>query len=488
MKINRFVSVIVLLVLALVFASCGGKKSSSAGSLSAQSQSEAKIDASINEMEKLAADFQAGKITAEDYQKQMEAMQSQIMSEFSSASATVTQNLAQAQSKAAPGNAAVQSAFAATAQQQQLMADYAAGKISAEEFTRGLAALQRGMFGALGLGELGMEDMSGDPSGLGVWSVSTKPPFENNILLGFGGGKFIAFDYHEVKSSPDGIAWSAPLKHPFQSAYFITYANNKFIMGGGGGGSLAHSNDGNAWTVQEEKETTFISREEPDMSNAVGDGYGGTDYSASVTDVAYGNGTFVAVGREVYSSRAAYSTDNGRSWKAVKLPDNYGYLDHVIFGNNTFVATASQNGSIMRSTNGISWEEARNPGIDVPNIVDIAFGNGRFVAVGYEGLLAYSTDGARWTSVKDSIFPYGGMQSIAFGNGWFVAGGEPYNNYTNNCLAFSSDGITWKPVNEISRLSGVEKVVFGNNRFVGIGRTIDDRDTVIVYSQQIKPR
>ncbi|MDR1837212.1 MAG: hypothetical protein LBQ89_06085, partial [Treponema sp.] len=118
-----------------------------------------------------------------------------------------------------------------------------------------------------------------------------------------------------------------------------------------------------------------------------------------------------------------------------------------------------------------------NSGIDA-----IAYGNGRFVAVGTDGKMAYSTDGVSWTAVLQ--VNNGGFSSriwgIAFGaagnaGGRFVAGGD------NGSMAYSADGASWAAVGEgilgtYTTLMGsratadISAVAYGNGRFVAVGQ------------------
>jgi hypothetical protein len=70
----------------------------------------------------------------------------------------------------------------------------------------------------------------------------------------------------------------------------------------------------------------------------------------------------------------------------------------------------------------------------------IAWGGGKFVAVGYDGKAAYSTDGTNWTAVGDSKFGTSAIRGIAWGGDKFVAVG----NYGK--MATSPDGTTWTAV------------------------------------------
>jgi hypothetical protein len=79
-------------------------------------------------------------------------------------------------------------------------------------------------------------------------------------------------------------------------------------------------------------------------------------------------------------------------------------------------------------------------------ITGIAYGNGKFVAAGFdddrpnEGIIAYSSDGIVWMKAPSSVdFK---ITRVFFGGGKFVIGG--YNTEKGAYLSESSDGISWQ--------------------------------------------
>ncbi len=89
----------------------------------------------------------------------------------------------------------------------------------------------------------------------------------------------------------------------------------------------------------------------------------------------------------------------------------------------------------------------------------IAYGNGKYVAVGYGGYITTSTDGINWTTPKQIISS--NLRVIAFGNGIFVtAGGKN--------IACSSDGNNWiisnPPLPFVNSL--FSRVAYNNGIFV----------------------
>ena len=101
-------------------------------------------------------------------------------------------------------------------------------------------------------------------------------------------------------------------------------------------------------------------------------------------------------------------------------------------------------GRRMSSRDGIHWEHVQHwavdGGDDANNLISVAFGKGKFVAVGgaFPGRILVSTDGAEWREVKQMKFR---VHPVLFApdlaGGRFVAGGP------GRQLFWSEDGETW---------------------------------------------
>ena len=118
-------------------------------------------------------------------------------------------------------------------------------------------------------------------------------------------------------------------------------------------------------------------------------------------------------------------------------------------------------------------------------ITNIAYGNGRFVAVGDEGKMAYSDDGTTWTAVADSTIwesDYGfgtfPITAITYDNNRWVAGGR------EGKIAYSDDnGVTWTAVanstiwdytNSYGDTAAFEikGIAYGGDKFVAVGGAV----------------
>jgi len=323
------------------------------------------------------------------------------------------------------------------------------------------------------------------------WTAITGIPFGSIKDIAYGNGKFVAVgcstDEKEGRMaySTDGINWTAVQDSPFSSAtkykyYYVrtvSYGNGRFVAGGYFGNSslslhvkIAYSSDGVTWT--EAADSTF----------------GSTWINRIVYGGSAGQEKFIAGGG---NGKMAYSTD-GITWTAITNSRLSGGILVYYAGDKWFAS--GKNGQIAYSADGITWTAVPNSpfGTDyeIPaNVAGIAYGNGKFVAVGYKGVvkgntiydyykIVYSTDGIDWTEATDITGVNRtqesgnnvGLYSVAYGNGKFVAAGEW------GVTASSTDGVSWKLVRineELGFRRVIWSVVYGGGKWV-LGSVYDD--------------
>jgi len=237
----------------------------------------------------------------------------------------------------------------------------------------------------------------------------------------------------------------------------VAYGDGRWVAVSSTGNRMAHSTDGVNWTAI--TSTGFSSVE-------------------AVSAVAYSDGTWVAVG----GTRVAHSTD-GISWTSTNLGATHGIFQGasivaVAYGNGRWVVVGSQ-GRMAHSTNGINWTAipagggAAGSQFSNNNLIhDIAYGNGRWVAVGSQGRMAHSTNGINWTGInagaEGSTFANNAsIANIAYGNGMWIALGQQGGR-----MATSEDGINWTaiPAEDSALTSGtVNSVAYGNGMWIAVG-------------------
>lgn len=236
----------------------------------------------------------------------------------------------------------------------------------------------------------------------------------------------IKFDVIFEIPSTNGINWTTPKevttdRDSFQSLRFI---NGQFILVNYYDGELCFTTDGVNWTSK----------------TPISDSY--------FYDIAYGNGRYVAVGRqgyiavltddfEVESYQWINTMDDG--WRSIVFANG----KFVVVGNQ-YVGEGDQYSRTSSSTDGINWTPLKQACGN-----DVTYGNGKFVSVGNNGGISVSSDGETWerATVQDgSNFSWTfDWISVTYKNGKFIAVGHEYVGYNNyiGIITTSIDGTTW---------------------------------------------
>jgi len=154
-------------------------------------------------------------------------------------------------------------------------------------------------------------------------------------------------------------------------------------------------------------------------------------------------------------------------------------LISVAYGGGKFVAVGFDGSAYpmcSTSTNGISWSQPLSLGITKIYLRSVIYANNKFVAVGYAPvsfgpMYATSTDGITWSTGKmnnSNTTAY--MSSVTYGGGKFVAVG--YNSTSSPMYATSTDGSTWTTPATIGNTVGfmnITSVTYGGGKFVAVG-------------------
>lgn len=263
-------------------------------------------------------------------------------------------------------------------------------------------------------------------------------PFAGSSLLdtAWGAGRYVAVGTRgRILSSTDGLTWNSPVQTA-AAAHLnaVVWLGDRFLAVGdrGGDGSNVHTSpDGVAWTPGAVTTDPTVSAVFQKLVAVAGNG-----------------STVVAVGGATTNYTAWRSTDAGRTWR---------FVGSQRPGDGGFVL-------------GAGVGEARATGV--------AWGNGRWVAVGAMGDWAVSVDdGQSWRTgrVDSQASVLVSLDRVAFDGQQFVAVGGQKRIYT------SDDGQTWARRYADETLSpalvkGHFRAVGGTaaQRLVVVG-TVDDR-------------
>lgn len=234
------------------------------------------------------------------------------------------------------------------------------------------------------------------------WSAGSSGTSDLLSGIVYANGQYVAVGGSTVVTSPDGHTWS--LRNPGAGLLSrVAYGDGLYVAVGDGYGlefnlgTILTSPDGVTWT--------------PHASGLLNQWSGGL-MQFSIGDIVCGNGEFFATGYARLPRSGLYFllfSPDGIHWSGNERPDG---LYGLTYADGLFVAGG------YTSLDGARWTANPGPSYVLPGI---AYGNGRFVGVGYR-LVVSSPDGVNWT-VRNPGGAYT-LSAVAYGRGQFVAVGE----------------------------------------------------------------
>ena len=191
----------------------------------------------------------------------------------------------------------------------------------------------------------------------------------------------------------------------------------------------------------------------------------GTHTNRTLRGIEYNGTQFVCVGDSVENGFASILTSpDGIAWTAA--PDTTSKnLRGIAFSPTLWIA-CGEDETILTSADGITWLPQTVPPPPPPNprrlLSDVAYGGGKYVAVGGAGKIIVSSDAISWsdaTTVPIQAF----LQSVAYGGGKFVAVG------VSGTIMHSADGLVWTAASA-GTSTFLNRVTYANGLFVIIGQ------------------
>jgi len=239
------------------------------------------------------------------------------------------------------------------------------------------------------------------------WSLLNNSSQISGHAIAYGGGRWVVRISYYGYYSTDGLNWSAATNAASIGSPKIAYGNGKFVAVGQQN-EMAYSTDGQTWVTV--SNPPFVTNGNPD----------------DINDIAYGDGKFIAVG----GNKIANSTD-GINWTTIS-PSLFGNnsIECIAYGGGKFVASNDSNATAY-SLDGISWTpiiqnnlEGNGYWINNLSFSSVAYGNGKWIGLKStsSSTMGYSSDGINWTpAFNPPDMTY--TQSAAYGNGKFVVVG-----------------------------------------------------------------
>ena len=264
------------------------------------------------------------------------------------------------------------------------------------------------------------------------------------------GIKFTAVSGSNIARSNDGINWAwEPFPIAVTNLSNIAFGNGRWVATAGR--DMFHSTDAINW-----------SRITIPVDDAI---------NWEIVDFSVDTGLFMAIGNTALAvnpgGTVAWS-HNGVDWETINRPfdfspDGRGGLISVAQSAGRTVTVNRFSSFIFHSADRINWARVT---VGMTNYTSIAFGNGRFVAVGSNGsLAATSTDGATWTIINDLSISGLSWNQVHFDNGrWVVVG-------FGGSIATSTDGINWsrEVILPGAGNNSWSRIAFGNGNWIILG-------------------
>lgn len=241
-----------------------------------------------------------------------------------------------------------------------------------------------------------------------------------------------------IQYSEDGITWRPAIGGGGLYGFDVAYGGGTWVAVGGGPTS--------GITIQY-------------SSNGINwNDVSGVQFAESGFGVAYNGSSWVAVGFDPDDQKNILISPDGKTW-ATASGSFDGWGRDIAYGGNTWVAVGSSNDTpIKYSPDGVNWSNATGGFNSAPNSFSydipgsgfgVAYdGIGTWVVVGVDvsgANIKYSTTGGQsWNDASGSFGIEGAGFGVAYGNNTWVAVG--YSDVGNNIL-HSSDGISWNIAN-----------------------------------------
>lgn len=288
------------------------------------------------------------------------------------------------------------------------------------------------------------------------WQLVASPISTDLNAVAFGSGRFAAVGENGiVLTSSDGRTWSKATSPATNSLDGVSFANNLFVAVGAAG-TVMTAADGTQWTMRYTKPESEL----------------------WLHSVAYGNGTFVTLGDDIFSDPfIVLRSSDGINWNQSAKVQRTLIYNSVTFGSGQFVAVGSDL-SIATSADATSWRITdKDEPFSWPSFKSVVFGQGHFVAVGgmFSGLfdtngfgtrvgyVSTSSDSAQWFLRR--LDGSDELSSVAYVDNAFIAVDD------SGQLLTSGDGVTWiiqAPPVDRPRLK-LKSIAYGNGVFVAVG-------------------
>ncbi len=273
-----------------------------------------------------------------------------------------------------------------------------------------------------------------------IWVQQESPTGSNLLDVAYGLDYLAGGVNGALLTSTDAQTWSTVTSAPASSTInAVMYGGSLYVIGFQQ--NIATSTDTSVWS------STFTA-------------FSSTD---TITDLAYGSSTFVAIGN---SSVGISTATDASTWTSTK---NVFVALRVLYGNSIFLQTSTLR--VATSTDGLIFTTKS------PVVSYLSYLNSNWIALDrVSGRISTSTDGTNWRNSLLNTTTIYDFTDVAYGNGRYAA----TSSVSSANMLTSTDAITWASVNTGTTAS-LQAITYGNSLFVGVGfgsRIVTSTDAV----------
>ena len=260
-----------------------------------------------------------------------------------------------------------------------------------------------------------------------TWSAASSGTSDDFIHAAYGNGKFLLLlgsgDYGWYDETNGWAKQNEPLGHPDGILPIASaYTGSKWVVVGADG-QIRTTVTGASWDSASSGVSDTLSaiayRNTPGSELLVAAGY-----SFDFNDPSLASGKI-------------FTSSDGTSWNAHPQGTGKNFTG-IAYGENRFIAVGydqENNNFIYSSSDGVSWSPVA--ATISQTLYSIGYGNGVFVAVGLSGYILTSDDGVIWQDKSPAAVSGKDLFGVTYGAGKFYAVGA------NETIISSIDGSAW---------------------------------------------
>ena len=246
------------------------------------------------------------------------------------------------------------------------------------------------------------------------WTTRTSGTTNQINSMAYGNGVFVRVGIvGTIGTSTDGVTWTVRTSGTTSRIEKVAFGNGTFVYGQSGGGVAGQivgrrSTDGITWT-------TITAPNSP----------------RNVTALSYVNGIFLLGTSASATGGSLYKSTDAITWESVSigLTSVSGEITDLAYGNGIYVAVggSTSRGTIATSTDAVTWDVRTEGSVAIRSV---AYGDGIFLYTTRSQIIKSSIDAVTWRDITSQVLDGTLEKTTLYNDGMFLlSSGERYTRY-----------------------------------------------------------